>query len=103
MSLRQSFQQFKVNLIVLAVCMTIATAALYILTAALNVAGYPNAPEDVQTAEQVLNYLQQYNRAIRTNTYVLLWCFYGLTISFLTTFYVFAQAIVRALLARSQP
>ena len=101
-SLRQSLRQFKVNLILLAVCMTISIAGLYILVAIPNDGGYPNVPEDVQTAEQVLNYLQQYNRTIRTNTYLLLWCFYGFTVSFLTTLYAFAQAVVRALLARSQ-
>ncbi|MEM1310117.1 MAG: hypothetical protein AAGF98_11635 [Cyanobacteria bacterium P01_H01_bin.153] len=101
-SLRRSLWHFKVNLILLAVCATIATVTVYILTATLDDAGYPNVPEDVQTAEQVLNYLQQYNRAIRTNTYALLWFFYGLTVWFLTTLYAFAQAIVHTLLVRSQ-
>ena len=101
-SLRRSLWRFKVNLILLAVCITIAAATLYILTAALNDYGYPNVPEDVQTAEQILNYLQQYNRAIMTNTYALLWFFYALTVWFLTTLYSFAKAMVQALFVQSQ-
>ncbi|MEM9005632.1 MAG: hypothetical protein AAGE59_19175, partial [Cyanobacteria bacterium P01_F01_bin.86] len=100
-SLRRSLGNFKINLILLAVCVVIAAAATYGFTAVLNDAAYPNVPEDVQTAEQVLNYLQEYNRAIRTNTYALLWFFYGLTAWFLTTLYAFAQAVVKAILARS--
>ena len=100
-SITGSLRSFKINLILLAVCVVIAVAITYAFTATLNDAVYPNVPEDVQTAEQVLNYLQQYNRAIRTNTYVLLWFFYGLTAWFLTTLYAFAKAVVKAILARS--
>ncbi|MEO0768134.1 MAG: hypothetical protein AAFY72_01665 [Cyanobacteria bacterium J06649_4] len=101
-SLRQSLRRFKINLVLMAVLVTIAAAVTYTLTATLNDSGYPNAPEDVQTAEQILIYLQQYNRAIMTNTYVLLWFFYGLTVWFLTALYAFAKAVVHALLIESQ-
>ena len=82
--------------------MTIAAVITYALTVTLNNSGYPTAPEDVQTAEQILTYLQQYNRAIVTNTHVLLWLFCSLTVWFLTTLYTFAKAIVHALLVKSQ-
>ncbi|MEO1589761.1 MAG: hypothetical protein AAFU71_00575 [Cyanobacteria bacterium J06632_22] len=99
-SIRRSLRYFKINLILLAVCVVIAAATTYGFTATLTDSAYPKAPEDVQTAEQVLNYLQQYNQAIRTNTYAMLWLFYGLTAWFLTTLYGFAKAVVRAIVTR---
>ncbi|MEO0374609.1 MAG: hypothetical protein AAF329_08295 [Cyanobacteria bacterium P01_A01_bin.17] len=102
LSLRQSLRRLKTNLILIAIWVTVTAVITYILTATLNNAGYPNVPEDVKTAEQVLTYLQQYNRAIMTNTYALLWSFYGLTVWFLTTLYAFAKAVVHALLVDSQ-
>lgn len=100
-SLQRSLWQFKISLILLAICITIAAVTTYTLTATLYDSGYPSVPEDVQTADQVVAYLQQHHRAIMTNTYALLWFFYGVTVWFLTTLYAFASALVRAFLLRS--
>ena len=52
-SLQRSLWPFKINLILLAVCETIAAATTYTLTATLYDSGYPNVPEDVQTPEDM--------------------------------------------------
>ena len=99
-SLKRSLQLFKINLMLLAICIAIAAITAQVLTAPLDSFGYPDGPADVQTAEQILDYLQQYNRAITTNTYALLWFLYAFTVWFLTTLYGFARALVQTLLAR---
>lgn len=98
-SLKYGLQRFKVSLILLAICIGIAAVTAQVFTADLNSFGYPNAPADVQTAEQILGYLQQYHRGITTNTYALLWFFYAFVVWFLTTLYAFAQAVVKTILA----
>ena len=99
-SLKGSLQRFKVSLALLAICLGIAAVTVQTLTIGLNSFGYPDGPADVQTAEQILDYLQQYNRGIMANTYTLLWFFYAFAVWFLTTLYAFAQAVVKALLAQ---
>lgn len=98
-SLKGSLQRFKVSLTLLAVCLGIAALTAQALTRGLSSFGYPDVPADVQTTEQILDYLQRYNRAIMTNTYALLWFFYAFVVWFLTTLYAFAQAVVKAMLA----
>lgn len=61
--------------------------------------GYSDISEDMQTAEQIIDYLQQQKRAIAINIYALLWFFYVFVVWFLTTPYAFAQAVVKAMLA----
>ncbi|MEM0982198.1 MAG: hypothetical protein AAGH78_18265 [Cyanobacteria bacterium P01_H01_bin.58] len=99
-SLKGSLRRFKVSLALLAIYLGIAAVTVQTLTTGLNSFGYPDGPADVQTAEQILNYLQQYNRGIMANTYALLWFFYAFAVWFLTTLYAFAQAVVKALLAQ---
>ena len=102
-SLKRSLQHFKVSLILLAICIGIAAVTTQALTSDLNSFGYLDGPADVQTAEQILDYLQQYNRGILTNTYALLWFLYAFAVWFLTTLYAFARAVVKAVLAHSHP
>ena len=97
-SLMRSLQRFKISLILLAICIGIAAVTTQVLTADLNNFDYPDVSADGQTAEQILDYLQQYHRGIMTTTYALLWFFYAFTVWFLTTLYAFAQAVVKAVL-----
>ena len=98
-SLKGSLRRFKVSLALLAIYLGIAAVTVQTLTTGLNSFGYPDVLADVQTTEQILDYLQRYNRAIMTNTYALLWFFYAFVVWFLTTLYAFAQAVVKAILA----
>ena len=98
-SLNRSLQRFKVSLILLSICMGIAAFTAYQFTADLNRFSYPDGPTDVQTAEQILDYLQQYHRVTMTNTYALLWFVYAFVVWFLTTLYAFARSVVKATLA----
>ena len=100
-SLKRSLQHFKVSLILLAICLGIAAVTTQAITTDLNSFGYPDGPADIQSAEQILDYLQRYNRGIMTNTYTLLWFLYAFTVWFLTTLYAFARAVVKAVLAQS--
>ncbi|MGD1906583.1 MAG: hypothetical protein ACFB0C_11390 [Leptolyngbyaceae cyanobacterium] len=79
--------------------MGIAAFTAYQFTADLNRFSYPDGPTDVQTAEQILDYLQQYHRVTMTNTYALLWFVYAFVVWFLTTLYAFARSVVKATLA----
>ncbi len=100
-SLKHSLQHLKISLTLLGIGIGIAAVIARMLTADLNSFGYPDVPADVQTAEQILDYLQRYNRSIVTNTYALLWFFYAFAVWFLTTLYAFARAVVKAILAHS--
>ncbi|MGD1932476.1 MAG: hypothetical protein ACFB12_26585 [Leptolyngbyaceae cyanobacterium] len=102
-SLKGSLQRFKVSLVLLAICLGIAAVTIQSLTTGLNSFGYPDVPTEVETAEQILDYLQQYHRGIMTNTYAMLWFFYAFVVWFLSTLYAFAQAVVKALLAQPHP
>ena len=89
-SIRRSLQRFKISLICLAICLGIAAVAIQILMRNLNSLGYSGISEDMQTAEQIIDYLQQQQRAIAINTYALLWFFYVFVVWFLTTLYAFS-------------
>ena len=60
----------------------IAAVTAQAITTGFSSFGYPDVPTDVQTAEKILDHLQQYNRAIMTNTYALLWFFCAFAVWF---------------------
>jgi hypothetical protein len=96
-SIGRSLKRFRISLICLAICLGIAAIAIQILMSNLGDLGYSNISEDVQTVEQIMDYLQQQNRAIAINTYALLWFFYVFIVWFLTTLYTFSQSLAAAL------
>jgi hypothetical protein len=96
-SIGQSLKRFRISLICLAIGLGIAAIAIQILMSNLSDLGYSDISEDVQTVEQIINYLQQQQRAIAINTYSLLWFFYIFVVWFMTTLYVFCQSIAAAL------
>ena len=98
-SIEQSLKRFRISLIRLAICLGITAIAIQILMSNLSDLGYSDISEDMQTAEQIIDYLQQQKRAIAINIYALLWFFYVFVVWFLTTPYAFAQAVVKAMLA----
>jgi len=98
-SIEQSLKRFRISLIRLAICLGITAIAIQILMSNLSDLGYSDISEDMQTVEQIIDYLQQQKRAIAINIYALLWFFYVFVVWFLTTPYAFAQAVVKAMLA----
>lgn len=97
-SIGQSLKRFRISLICLAICLVIAAIALQILMRNLNNLGYSDISEDMQTVEQIIDYLQQQQpRAIAINTYALLWFFYVFIVWFMTTLYAFSHSLAAAL------
>lgn len=96
---KRGLKLLKLNLTLLAIFTGIDCMAIFVLIGPLNSFYYPRALEDVQTTEQVLGYLQQYNRAIATTAYALFWFLCTFAIWFLTSLYAFAQVISDALLS----
>jgi hypothetical protein len=96
-SMGQSLKRFRISLICLAICLVIAAITIQILMSNLSSLGYSDISENMQAVEQIVDYLQQQNRAIAINTYALLWFFYVFVVWFLTTLYAFSQSIVAAL------
>lgn len=96
-SIGQSLKRFRISLICLAICLVIAAIALQILMKNLNNLGYSDISEDMQTVEQIIDYLQQQQRAIAINTYALLWFFDVFIVWFMTTLYAFSHSLAAAL------
>jgi hypothetical protein len=91
---------FKLNLILIGAFTGIAWLLSFGLTPSLSTFGYPETIEDIQNPEQILNYLQQYNRALVTNLLVFNWFIVTFSVWFLSSLYGFARTITNALLAR---
>ncbi|NJL46365.1 MAG: hypothetical protein HC929_01160 [Leptolyngbyaceae cyanobacterium SM2_5_2] len=96
-SIGQSLKRFKISLICLAICLGIGAVTILTLMRSLSDLGYSTISEDVQTVEQIIDYLQQQNHAIAINTHALLWFFYIFVVWFMTTLYVFCQSLAAAL------
>ena len=99
--IKQELQWLQLNLILLSVFIVTAGTTVFFLNRNLDTFGYPATVDDIQTPAQVLEYLQQYNRAIATNTYALIWFLYAFVLWFLTSLYAFAQVIATGLWRRS--
>ncbi|MEO0408447.1 MAG: hypothetical protein AAF289_13950 [Cyanobacteria bacterium P01_A01_bin.135] len=98
--LKRGFYLFRLNLILLGVFTGFIALLVFPLSPSLGSFGYPDTAEDVQSAEQILEYLQLYNQALVTSLNALTWFFYLFAIWFLTALYSFAVLIKDALLAR---
>lgn len=99
--IKRGLHWFKLNLILLSIFIVIAGTISFLLNRTLDSVGYPANVSDLQTTEQILAYLQRYNRAITTNTYALIWFLYAFVIWFLTSLYAFAQVFTETLLRQS--
>ena len=62
-------------------------------TPVLSTFGYPQSTEEIQTAKQVLRYLQDYNRALVRLTMVLSWFLFAFIWWFLSTVYALSNAL----------
>jgi hypothetical protein len=98
--IKRGFRLFKLNLILIGAFTGIAWLLSFGLTPSLSTFGYPETIEDIQNPEQILNYLQQYNRALVTNLLVFNWFIVTFSVWFLSSLYGFARTITNALLAR---
>jgi len=99
--LKRGFRLFRLNLILLGLFTAIAGLFVFPLAPPLSTFGYPETVADIQDAEQLLRYLQQYNRALVTNLHAFSWFLYIFAFWFLSSIYGFAKVITDALLARS--
>jgi len=64
-------------------------------TPVLSTSGFPNTINDVQSSEQLLEYLQEYNQALVQTTKVLHWFIFIFVWFFLASLYSFTKALSR--------
>jgi hypothetical protein len=93
--LRRAWVQFRLDTIVVGAMLLLLWFCLPI-TATLSTSGYPAGIEAVTQPQQLLNTLQEYNRALVRTTEVVYWLLFFFVWWFLTSLYAFSQAVAAA-------
>lgn len=62
--------------------------------------GYPQTVESLQSPQQLLEYLQMYNRALVRTTIVLFWFIFVFVAWFLSSLYNFSKTVTAAILEK---
>jgi len=90
--LKRALKLLKLNMIIVGV-FCILLWFLLPMTPVLSTFGYPKSEGDIQTTTLLLNYLQDYNKALVRTTSVLYWFIFVFVWWFITSFFDFSKAI----------
>lgn len=97
---KRSFRLLKLYLISIGSFTAITWLVVSSFPAILTTFGYPDTVESIQTTEQILDYLQQYNRALTTTMNAFSLFLFAFTVWLLSSIYEFAKTITHALIEK---
>lgn len=90
--MKRALKLLKLNMIIVGTFCLLLWFLLPI-TPVLSTFGYPKSEGDIQTTKLLLNYLQDYNKALVRTTSVLYWFIFIFVWWFITAFFDFTRAI----------
>ena len=98
--LNRALSLLKLNTIVLASFLLCLWIFVLPRIPTLSSEGYPQTVESLQSPQQLLEYLQIYNRALVRTTIVLFWFIFVFVAWFLSSLYNFSKAVTAAILEK---
>ncbi|MBE9103293.1 hypothetical protein [Vacuolonema iberomarrocanum] len=96
--IKRAFRLLRLYFVLFAAFIGITWLLVSVMTVPLSTFGYPDGIENIQSPEQLLSYLQGYNRALVLNIQAFSWFIFVFAVWFLFAMYEFSRTVANALL-----